>query len=104
MEICDFGTVLYPFTTINKVLYSVFFFILSNGYRDFDLKFDIEIYRGRPKSMRFMHQASYYVVKIVDNIFGILPHKNICICLLLILDKLAAGAVLLAPLLLRETQ
>ena len=46
MEICDFGTVLYPFTTINKVLYSVFFFILSNGYRDFDLKFDIEIYRG----------------------------------------------------------
>ena len=59
---------------------------------------------GRPKSMRFMHQASYYVVKIVDNIFGILPHKNICICLLLILDKLAAGAVLLAPLLLRETQ
>ena len=31
MEICDFGTVLYPFTTINKVLYSVFFFNFSNG-------------------------------------------------------------------------
>ena len=29
MEICDFGTVLYPFTMINKVLYSGAFFHFS---------------------------------------------------------------------------
>ena len=45
VEICDFGTVLYPFTTtINKVLYSVFVFNFSNGF--WDLKFEIKIYKG----------------------------------------------------------
>ena len=103
VEICDFGTVLYPFTTtINKVLYSVFVFNFSNGF--WDLKFEIKIYKGHSaESQKCALMLDDLILCCKDcrrSLFGIFlvsmeifvfVFGNICICLLLFPQSASRG-------------
>ena len=104
VEICDFGTVLYPFTTtINKVLYSVFVSNFSNGF--WDLKFEIKIYKGHSaESQKCALMLNDLILCCKDcrrSLFGIfLVSMEIFVFACFFFLNQPAGAVLLAPRLL----